>query len=320
MKHSIDTRFYPGWTRKAITFSIDDGNVPMDEKFIKILRPAGIRGTFNLCSHSLNYMTPEEYREFYKGDEIANHCKYHPFAMEDGEQYEFSDEVWTEETADPKLVYKSEVEGLYHFFPVRGWRYISDGKSYCSFVDAGQKELEQVFGKGSVRSYVWPFQERECKVIQDYLKQLVDQGFYYGVRKSGEKGMEEGFPVPDRSVPWHYTATDANLLEYAEAYEAQPDDGNLKFFCIGVHSIDYEREGKWGVLQEFADRYGHRPQDYFYAPVGEIFDYADAVEALEVTENAVKNPTALDVYILVDHKKVIVKAGTEYLLEGAEND
>ena len=25
MAHDIDVKFYPGWTRKAITFSIDDG-------------------------------------------------------------------------------------------------------------------------------------------------------------------------------------------------------------------------------------------------------------------------------------------------------
>ena len=25
MAHNVDVKFYPGWTRKAITFSIDDG-------------------------------------------------------------------------------------------------------------------------------------------------------------------------------------------------------------------------------------------------------------------------------------------------------
>ena len=29
----IDLNFYPGWTRKAITFTIDDGNVELDKKF-----------------------------------------------------------------------------------------------------------------------------------------------------------------------------------------------------------------------------------------------------------------------------------------------
>ena len=35
----IDFQFFPGWTRKAITFTIDDGNVFMDRKFLEIVKP-----------------------------------------------------------------------------------------------------------------------------------------------------------------------------------------------------------------------------------------------------------------------------------------
>ena len=42
--------YYPGFTRKAITFSIDDGDIPNDVKFLEIVRPAGILGTFNISS------------------------------------------------------------------------------------------------------------------------------------------------------------------------------------------------------------------------------------------------------------------------------
>lgn len=316
MNHKIDTKFYPGWTRKSITFSIDDGNVPMDRKFIEILRPAGIRGTFNLCSHNLSALTPEEYREFYKGDEIANHCKYHPFAFIDGMEYQFSEDVFDTETADPQLLYRTETEGLYRICKINGWRTITDGASYCSYIDEGQEELEAVFGAGSVRSYVWPYQQQECKAVNEHLAQLCASGKYYGVRKSGEKGADEGFTLPMKRLPWHYTATHDNLLEFAQKYEAQPDDGELKFFCIGVHSIDYERAGKWDVLQQFADVYGNRPQDYYYAPVGEIFTYADALEQLVITESTIKNPTQLDLYIRVDDRNVVLKAGMEYLMEG----
>ena len=64
--NKIDVNFYPGWTRKSVTFTIDDGNIPMDRKFISIVSPGGIKGTFNLNSNKMNDMTPEEYREFYK--------------------------------------------------------------------------------------------------------------------------------------------------------------------------------------------------------------------------------------------------------------
>ena len=41
MAHKIDVKFYPGWTRKAITFSIDDGILDMDKKFMDIVEPYG---------------------------------------------------------------------------------------------------------------------------------------------------------------------------------------------------------------------------------------------------------------------------------------
>ena len=47
MKHIIDKNYFPGWVRKSVSFTIDDGNIEMDKKFIDIVRPAGVLGTFN---------------------------------------------------------------------------------------------------------------------------------------------------------------------------------------------------------------------------------------------------------------------------------
>ena len=64
---NIDLHFYPEWTRKSISFTIDDGNVVLDRKFLDITEPAGLKGTFNLTT-PLKRLTPEEYRQFYRGD------------------------------------------------------------------------------------------------------------------------------------------------------------------------------------------------------------------------------------------------------------
>ena len=53
--------YFPGFTRKSLTFTIDDGNITNDTKFLSIVRPAGILGTFNLCEPK--WLTPDEYRE-----------------------------------------------------------------------------------------------------------------------------------------------------------------------------------------------------------------------------------------------------------------
>ena len=107
---------------------------------------------------------------------------------------------------------------------------------------------------------------------------------------------------------WIYTANDKDLLSKMEAYEALPDDGELKFFCFGVHSIDYERAGRWGDLLAFAERYGNRREDFYYATVGEIFDYEDAVNKLSVSDTEIKNPSSVPVYITLDGEPIIIAA------------
>ena len=54
---NVDINFFPGWVRKSVTFTIDDGNIKMDKKFLDIVKPAGILGTFNL--HRVDALSPE---------------------------------------------------------------------------------------------------------------------------------------------------------------------------------------------------------------------------------------------------------------------
>ena len=94
-KHVIDTAYFPGWTRKSFTFTIDDGNLEMDRRFLDIVKPRGILGTFNLCTPKFNELSAEGYRDFYRGYEIANHCKDHPTVERDGYEYPLAGERLT---------------------------------------------------------------------------------------------------------------------------------------------------------------------------------------------------------------------------------
>lgn len=53
---------YPGFTRRALTFTIDDANIACDKKFIDHVKKGGIRGTFNLCSRNMD-MEDAYYRD-----------------------------------------------------------------------------------------------------------------------------------------------------------------------------------------------------------------------------------------------------------------
>ena len=98
------------------------------------------------------------------------------------------------------------------------------------------------------------------------------------------------------------------MSEFGEKYEQYGDDGRLKFFCFGVHSHDFERAGRWDVLEDFARKYGNRPEDFYYAPVGVLFDYEDATRAVEITDEYIYNPTEIDLYIKVDGERKTLRA------------
>ncbi len=301
--------FYPGYVRKAITFSIDDGNIPNDRKFLNIVKPHGIKGTFNLCSHNLGYMSKEEYVKFYEGYEIANHCKYHPLAFRDDKEYQISDEPFDEKTADPALIYKKPGhEGQYMYHTPSGWRMITNADTYLLYEEQGKRELEEVFGEGSVRSFVWPYGKQVNKKVCDT---LFSRG-YYGIRMTGNTFDRDGFAIPKDRNNWSYNANHEKLLEVAKMYEAYPDDGGLKFFCFGVHSIDFERSQNWNELEEFAKTYGDRPTDYWYATVGEIFRYEDAVNSLVIGDSSIENPSDIDVYIKVNGEEVVLASKTAF--------
>jgi len=311
----IDLNFFPGWTRKSLAFTIDDGNIAMDKKFIDIVKPAGILGTFNL--HHLRSLTPEEYREFYRGYEIANHCKQHPLAMTDGQRYEVADEPLDRTTSrdytpDDPVVYRSDIDGLYymHHHPERkkpeGWYGVASTDTYISLADESRAELEAVFGAGSVKAFVWPYgKQRNAAVLADL------RGKYNSIRRTGCAGDSENYRLPADRFDWTYNANNVILLAEMEKYEAYPDDGELKFFSFGVHSVDFERTGNWDDLVAFADKYGNRPEDYYYASVTDILEYEDAVKSVEITDTAVKNPSDRTLYIKIDGKRYTLAPKSE---------
>lgn len=292
--------YFPGWTRKAISFTIDDGNVPLDKKFLSIVKPAGILGTFNLCSSNMRYLSPEGYREMYRGYEIANHNKYHPFAIDPSAEYKLSEEAFDEQTASHEFIYRTDREGLYFYkySPTSNyWSHIADKETYCALSDECKEELEEVFGKGSITAFVWPYRLQADKSVHEY---LISRG-YSSIRKTGDS---PNFELPSDRMNWSYNAHHTNLTEKAELFEALEDDGRLYWFCFGVHSHDFENNNCWDVLERFADKYGNRPEDFWYATVRDVFEYEDAVKAATVTENTVVNNSEKTLYIKLNGKRI----------------
>lgn len=312
----VDKNYFPGWTRKSVTFTMDDGNLDTDTKFLDIVRPAGIKGTFNLLVPNCSRLSREGYLEMYSGYEISNHTKTHTLAAVDGVDYIISDEPFDPNTSESfteerPLIYKSDREGIYliHSTPERikpdGWYPISFTDDYIKAIADAQSELCAVFGESSVRGFVWPFYTQKNRGIVDYVR---SQGFY-GMRGVGDTLDRLNYAVPTERFPWSYTCHNTNLLEVMADYAAYADDGELKFFAFGVHSFDFERSKNWNDLREFCDKYGASPDEYYYATVGEIFDYSDAMARLFVSDTEVYNPTDITLYIKINGEPIALASG-----------
>ncbi len=297
-----EVRFlYPSLTRKAVTFTIDDGNVTYDRMLLDILKPAGVKGTFNLCSE-IHANAHDECRELYSGYGIANHCKYHPLVNFDGVRQVISPDAFDPETADKACLYRvKDREGFYWQMQANGWRQMAFAEDYISYVADGQKELREIFGADSVKDFVWPYREQDNAEVKAFVRRT-----HRSARRTGCTLDSGGFPIPEDKYSWSYNANHLNLLEVMDKYEKYADDGGLKFFAFGVHSIDFERDGTWDDLRLFADKYGNRPDTYWYASVEEIFDYEEALGALRIADGEIVNDSSLTIYLEINGKPAAI--------------
>ncbi len=322
--HKIDTNYFPGFVRKTVSFSLDDGLV-YDENVISILKPAGIRGTFNLCGTSR--LSAEEYRSLYEGYEVANHHILHTTAWRDDFDYSkinFADGYLpsAESDRDPSLIYKNgmtvdgrHIDGFYYihysmYGSTAGWHPLATNETYMEYLRLTEEKIEKVFGEGSVVGFIFPHGS-----LTDSIKELIKESGYLYARKTGNLRDSTGFALPKDRFAWTYNADHNCLLEVMAKFDSYADDGELKMFSFGVHAKDFETYGKWEDLRRFAELYGNRPEDFWYATNREIFEYEDAVNALVITSESIFNPSDIDVFITVDGIKTLIPRGTEYIFE-----
>ena len=136
-------------------------------------------------------------------------------------------------------------------------------------------------------------------MVKEYLKSS-----FSSVRKTGTLKGTTGFSMPADRYAWSYNAEHTCLCEVAELYESLEDDGELKFFAFGLHSHDYENFNCWDVLRRFAEKYGNRPEEFYYADVDTIFAYEDAIKALVCSDGKLINNSDLTLFVKVDGKRV----------------
>ena len=272
---SLFVRF-PGFKRKAVTFSYDDG-VRQDKRLIEIMKRHGLKGTFNLNGG--------RFAECYEG-------------VEEGRMT----------VAEAEALYlPSGMEVAVH-----GYRHASlariDRTAATDDVLSDRKALEQIFGC-VIKGMAYANGSYNDEVVEI----LKCTGISYA-RTTTATGRFD-LPSDWLRLPTTCHHNDPRLMELAREFVERGDStytwGNSPMlFSVWGHSYEFDRNDNWGVIEELAAYIGNR-EDIYYATNGELFSYLQAADRLEYSAEGklVYNPSATDIYLKFYGKEVVALAG-----------
>ena len=261
---------FPEWKAKAVTLSYDDG-IKTDKRLIDIMNKNGLKGTFNINSG------------FYDG---------HSLRMSKEQAFELYTSNGMEVAA----------HGLKHIsadcLPEMGL-----------FKEYGQdkENLENTYDT-IIRGYAYPnsiFNDRAVSMLKEC-------GFAYA--RTTIPSYQFSIPTDWLRLKPTCHHNDPKLQELTESFiQAKPDSEYRKYpllFYVWGHTYEFDNNNNWNVIEEFAEKIG-KCEGVWHATNIEIYDYVKAYENLAFSANydKVLNNSAIDVYLLVDGKKVLAKSG-----------
>ncbi len=271
----------PGWKRKILTFSYDDGPAA-DRRLVDLFNRHGMKATFNLNTDLMPATRPanapvgadgypacsvalDEAASLYKGHEIAVHGARH--------------DTW-------------------------------DVVPYPVVVDdvlRNRLALEKIAGH-PVRGMAYPCGESSKGPVADTVLRAL--GVVYG-RLTNAKLKD--FSLPGDFLAWNTTAhhsSNGDICELGRAFLDAPATSEPLLCFIWGHSFEFAPAGTWGCIEKFCELMAHNDQ-IWYATNIEIFEYITAARSLvwSLDRRFVENPTAFPVFGFVDGAPVVIPAG-----------
>ena len=270
---------FPNGKAKALTLSYDDG-VIQDKKLIEILKPYGIKATFNINSGQIadknatlrGRMSLNQILETYCNTEheIAVHGLTHPF-----------------------------LEKL--SLPVALNDIIED-----------RRNLERIFGR-IIRGMAYPYGTYSEKLIEG-LKSI---GIVYSRTTISTQDFRLPSEWLKLTATCHHN--NPNLLDLIEKFLKSSPEKELKnrdslLFYLWGHSYEFDDNNNWHIIEKFAQQIGNR-EDIWYATNIEIYDYTKAFDSLifSVSGNLVLNPSNLTVWF-EKNGRITFRAETKFPL------
>ena len=166
---------------------------------------------------------------------------------------------------------------------------------------ADKDALEKACGY-IVRGMSYPFGEFDA----DSVRVFKTAGMEYSrtVNSTGK------FHLPEDFMRWNPTCHHKiDLMANADKFLAHKSSGIMLFYVWG-HSYEFEDKGNWDLIEDFCAKMANNER-IWYATNIEIVDYVNAMKSLKFSQSLdmVYNPSATNVWLLVDGETVKVGAG-----------
>ncbi len=135
-----------------------------------------------------------------------------------------------------------------------------------------------------------------------------------GIKYSRTVISTEDFRLPENWLALTATCHHKNpkLFELAEKFisETPTPRQHAWLFYVWGHSYEFRDNDNWDRIEQFAEKIAGK-DDVWYATNMQVYEYLTAFDALEFSVNGdtVRNPSAVDVWFLLDGKDCYVPAG-----------
>lgn len=278
-------KVFPGGAHKVLTLSYDDGKIA-DYKLVEIFNKYKIKGTFNLNSgiKDERHIDSSEWRDLYKGHEVAAHTYSHPTI----------DRCPSVEVVQELLEDRKNLENIMGY-PIRGIAYPNG--SYSTRIGEIAKSLGYVYGRAVGDSYAMV---HATKLSNNDAQGLVPVG------------DETGFSLPTNFMEWKATCHhNHRLMEFGNDFCNLNKKQYLYMMYVWGHSYEFDQDDNWSLIEDFCSMISGR-DDIWYATNIEIVDYFEIFNRLQFAADLsfVYNPSVASAWLSVNDTIIEVKGGT----------
>ncbi|WP_434643888.1 polysaccharide deacetylase family protein [Thermoanaerobacterium thermosaccharolyticum] len=211
-------------------------------------------------------------------------------------------------------VYRDEIKGLYDGHEVavhtldHPYLTLIPKEELVYQIMEDRKNLETLVGY-QVRGMAYPY--------GDYNDIVLNSLTSFGIEYSRTVNSTRSFRIPSNFLEWHPTCHhDQDVIEKLKEFKNVPEWEQMPLFYVWGHSFEFDRNCNWELIEEFC-KMASFDEDVWYATNIEIVNYINALKNLKFSADGsiVYNPSAIPVWIGVDHEPVKIDPGEKIYLK-----